>query len=165
MPLAGQEAQVERSVRSVHGHLLIASAAQSVAERRRTGVGRVLDVLLDPGTAPGRVHARGTLGISTRGRDTGDAQLCVNLVDNPRLDLQYTVFGKVVKGREDVDRLLEGDRMERVEVVLRWHGRKVGTKGLVAVGVRDVCPASRTHHGAVPQSVHGRRRPLDVGLR
>jgi cyclophilin family peptidyl-prolyl cis-trans isomerase len=65
------------------------------------------------------VHARGTLGISTRGRDTGDAQLFVNLVENPRLDFQYTVFGKVVKGMEVVDRVLEGDRMERVEVVGR----------------------------------------------
>ncbi|HEV8150734.1 MAG TPA: peptidylprolyl isomerase, partial [Gemmatimonadales bacterium] len=36
-------------------------------------------------------HARGTLGISTRGRDTGDAQLFINLVDNPRLDYDYTV--------------------------------------------------------------------------
>lgn len=65
------------------------------------------------------VHARGTLGISTRGRDTGDAQLFVNLVDNPRLDFQYTVFGRIVRGLEVADRVLEGDRMERVEVVLR----------------------------------------------
>jgi cyclophilin family peptidyl-prolyl cis-trans isomerase/HEAT repeat protein len=65
------------------------------------------------------VHARGTLGISTRGRDTGDAQLFVNLVDNTRLDFQYTVFGRVVKGMEVVDRVLEGDRMERVEVISR----------------------------------------------
>jgi cyclophilin family peptidyl-prolyl cis-trans isomerase/HEAT repeat protein len=65
------------------------------------------------------VHARGTLGISTRGRDTGDAQLFVNLVENARLDFQYTVFGRVVKGMEVVDRVLEGDRMERVEVVGR----------------------------------------------
>ena len=28
----------------------------------------------------------GAVGVSTRGRDTGDAQIFVNLVDNPRLD-------------------------------------------------------------------------------
>ena len=31
--------------------------------------------------------------MSTRGRDTGDAQFFINLVDNPRLDFEYTVFG------------------------------------------------------------------------
>ena len=38
-------------------------------------------------------HVRGTVGFSTRGRDTGDAQFFINLVDNPRLDFEYTVFG------------------------------------------------------------------------
>jgi cyclophilin family peptidyl-prolyl cis-trans isomerase/HEAT repeat protein len=64
-----------------------------------------------------RSHARGTVGISTRGRDTGDAQFFVNLVDNWRLDHEYTVFGDVVRGMDVVDRILEGDVMRRVEIV------------------------------------------------
>ena len=32
-------------------------------------------------------HPRGTVGMSTRGHDTGDAQWFVNLRDNPRLEL------------------------------------------------------------------------------
>jgi cyclophilin family peptidyl-prolyl cis-trans isomerase/HEAT repeat protein len=63
------------------------------------------------------LHRRGTVGISTRGRDTGDAQLFVNLVDSPRLDHQYTVFGTVSSGMDVVDGILEGDVIERVEVV------------------------------------------------
>ena len=63
------------------------------------------------------VHRRGTVGISTRGRDTGDAQIFVNLVDSPRLDHQYTVFGTVVAGMDVVDGVLEGDVIERIEVV------------------------------------------------
>ena len=63
------------------------------------------------------IHRRGTVGISTRGRDTGDAQLFVNLVDSPRLDHQYTVFGTVVSGMDVVDGVLEGDVIERVELV------------------------------------------------
>ncbi len=62
-------------------------------------------------------HERGTLGISTRGRDTGDAQLFVNLVENLRLDFDYTVWGAVVAGMEVVDGILEGDVIERADVV------------------------------------------------
>ena len=64
-----------------------------------------------------RSHRRGALGISTRGRDTGDAQFFVDLVDNPRLDHDYTVFAEVAFGMTTVDQLLEGDVMERVEIV------------------------------------------------
>lgn len=62
-------------------------------------------------------HRRGTVGISTRGRDTGDAQIFINLVDSPRLDHTYTVFAEVKSGMEVVDALIEGDVIERVEVV------------------------------------------------
>lgn len=64
-----------------------------------------------------RSHTRGTLGISTRGRDTGDAQLFVNLTDNFRLDHDYTVFGEIVQGRDVAERVLEADVIERVEIV------------------------------------------------
>jgi cyclophilin family peptidyl-prolyl cis-trans isomerase/HEAT repeat protein len=62
-------------------------------------------------------HRRGTVGISTRGRHTGDAQIFINLVDLPRLDHTYTVFAEVVSGMDVVDAILEGDVIERVEVV------------------------------------------------
>jgi len=62
-------------------------------------------------------HVRGAVGISTRGRDTGDAQIFIDLVDNPRLDHQYTVFGQVLNGIEVIDRILEGDVIERIEIL------------------------------------------------
>jgi len=64
-----------------------------------------------------RSHERGTLGISTRGRDTGDAQIFVNLIDNWRLDHDYTVFAEVVRGMEVVDAVLEGDVIERIDIL------------------------------------------------
>ena len=64
----------------------------------------------------GGSHWRGTVGISTRGRDTGDAQIFINLVDNVRLDHDYTVFGFVAEGMDVVDGLLEGAVIERAEV-------------------------------------------------
>lgn len=65
------------------------------------------------------LHLRGTVGISTRGRDTGDAQIFVNTIDSPRLDHIYTVFGSVVAGMTVVDGILEGDVIARVELVTR----------------------------------------------
>jgi cyclophilin family peptidyl-prolyl cis-trans isomerase len=61
-------------------------------------------------------HRRGTLGISTRGRDTGDAQIFINLIDNFRLDHNYTVFANVIQGMENVDRIQEGDVIEAIEI-------------------------------------------------
>ena len=64
-------------------------------------------------------HRRGTVGISTRGRDTGDGQIFFNLIDNYRLDHNYTILAEVVEGMEVVDRMLEGAVIERVEVLPR----------------------------------------------
>jgi cyclophilin family peptidyl-prolyl cis-trans isomerase len=68
------------------------------------------------------MNRRGTIGISTRGRDTGDSQIFINLVDNPRLDHEYTVFATVCQdgakdGMEVVDAIQEGDRMSRLRVI------------------------------------------------
>ena len=63
------------------------------------------------GTVP---HARGTVGMSTRGHDTGDAQWFVNLKDNLRLGRDYTVFAEVIEGMDVVDGILEGDVIVRV---------------------------------------------------
>jgi peptidyl-prolyl cis-trans isomerase B (cyclophilin B) len=63
------------------------------------------------------MNLRGTVGLSTRGRDTGDSQFFVNLVDSPRLDHDYTVFGFVCAADLPVvDAIREGDRMRRVSV-------------------------------------------------
>ena len=66
------------------------------------------------GTVP---HARGTLGMSTRAHDTGDAQWFVNLKDNPRLGRDYTVFAEVVEGMDVVDGILEGDVISTVRAL------------------------------------------------
>src|SRR3972149_2893106 len=66
------------------------------------------------GTVP---HVRGTVGMSTRGHDTGDAQWFVNLKDNLRLGRDYTVFAEVTEGMEAVDGILEGDVMARVTIL------------------------------------------------
>jgi cyclophilin family peptidyl-prolyl cis-trans isomerase len=61
-------------------------------------------------------HPRGTVGMSTRGHDTGDAQWFINLRDNPRLVREYTVFAEVVEGMDVVDGILEGDVVATMRV-------------------------------------------------
>ncbi|MDQ2665929.1 MAG: peptidylprolyl isomerase [Gemmatimonadota bacterium] len=67
------------------------------------------------GTIP---HVRGTVGMSTRGHDTGDAQWFVNLRDNLRLGRDYTVFAEVVDGIDVVDGIMEGDVIASIDEVV-----------------------------------------------
>ncbi len=63
----------------------------------------------------GARNSRGTVGLSTRGRNTADAQFYVNLVDNARLDPDYTVFASVRPAdMVTVDALQEGEVMRTV---------------------------------------------------
>ena len=66
------------------------------------------------GTVP---HTRGTVGMSTRSHDTGDAQWFINLKDNLRLGRDYTVFAEVIEGIGIVDQIFEGDVIAQVEEV------------------------------------------------
>jgi len=64
----------------------------------------------------GGSHRRGTVGISTRGRDTGDGQLFINLVDNLNLDHEYTVIGEIAGDPRAIDQIVEGALILRVEL-------------------------------------------------
>jgi cyclophilin family peptidyl-prolyl cis-trans isomerase/HEAT repeat protein len=67
-------------------------------------------------------HVSGSLGISTRGRDTGDAQFFMNLVDNTRLDFEYTVFGAVAAASLDAMwDVAEGDVIRHVKFTRRQN--------------------------------------------
>jgi cyclophilin family peptidyl-prolyl cis-trans isomerase/HEAT repeat protein len=62
-------------------------------------------------------HVRGAVGISTRGRDTGDAQIFIDLVDSPLLDHRFTVFAQVLNGMAVVDQILEGDVIDSIRIL------------------------------------------------
>jgi cyclophilin family peptidyl-prolyl cis-trans isomerase len=60
----------------------------------------------------GARNSRGTVGLSTRGRNTADAQFFINLIDNSRLDQDYTVFANVdAAGLAAIDSIEEGEVM------------------------------------------------------
>jgi cyclophilin family peptidyl-prolyl cis-trans isomerase/HEAT repeat protein len=64
-------------------------------------------------------YVRGTVGIALDWHDTGGSQFFITHSPQPHLDARYTVFGRVVKGMDVVDRLQQWDVIERVRV---WDG-------------------------------------------
>ncbi|MDB4947635.1 MAG: Peptidyl-prolyl cis-trans isomerase (rotamase) - cyclophilin family [Gemmatimonadetes bacterium] len=62
-------------------------------------------------------YLRGTLGMALSGPDTGGSQFFVAHSPQPHLDGGYTVFGRVVKGMDVVDGILQGDRILRIEEI------------------------------------------------
>ena len=61
-------------------------------------------------------NVRGTVGLSTRDRDTGDGQIYINTVDNTWLDHEYTVMATITSGLEAFDRMQEGARIRRITI-------------------------------------------------
>jgi cyclophilin family peptidyl-prolyl cis-trans isomerase/HEAT repeat protein len=61
-------------------------------------------------------HERGAVGLATSGPDTGGSQYYLCLSAQPHLDGAYTVFGRVIDGMAVMDRLVQSDRMLRIEI-------------------------------------------------
>jgi len=62
---------------------------------------------------------RGTVGMALSWDDTGGSQFFITHSPQPHLDGQYTVFGRVVKGMDVVDRLGPDDVIDRMRI---WDG-------------------------------------------
>ena len=63
-----------------------------------------------------RRYLRGAVGMALSGPDTGGSQYFLTLSPQPHLDGHYTVFGRVVRGWDAMDALVQGDRILRVDV-------------------------------------------------
>jgi cyclophilin family peptidyl-prolyl cis-trans isomerase len=62
-------------------------------------------------------HERGTVGLARSGdSESGDSQFFFNLKTNPSMDFAYTVFGRVSKGLDVMDKIQLGDRITSVRV-------------------------------------------------
>lgn len=62
-------------------------------------------------------YERGAVGMALSGPDTGGSQFFVTLSPQPHLDGGYTVFGRLVAGREVLEQILQGDRILTAEEV------------------------------------------------
>ncbi len=64
-------------------------------------------------------YARGAVGMALSGPDTGGSQWFVTLAPQIHLDGGYTVFGRVARGMEVLDRTEQDDRLVSVRVAER----------------------------------------------
>jgi cyclophilin family peptidyl-prolyl cis-trans isomerase/HEAT repeat protein len=68
-----------------------------------------------------RPYLRGTVGMALEWRDTGGSQFFITHSPQPHLDARYTAFGHVVNGMDVVDRIQQGDVIERIRI---WDGKQ-----------------------------------------
>ncbi|MGJ7024809.1 peptidylprolyl isomerase [Petrimonas sulfuriphila] len=61
-------------------------------------------------------HDRGVLSMAHAGRDTGGSQffICHSRENTAHLDRNHTCFGKVYEGIEVIDKIRQGDRIEKI---------------------------------------------------
>lgn len=59
-------------------------------------------------------HLRGALSMAHGGKDTGGSQFFLVRAPQPHLDGNHTVFGNIIEGLEIIDKLLNGDKMNKV---------------------------------------------------
>jgi cyclophilin family peptidyl-prolyl cis-trans isomerase/HEAT repeat protein len=62
-----------------------------------------------------RRYERGAVGMALSGPDTGGSQYFIAHSPQPHLDGHYTVFGRVVRGYDVLDRIVQGDLITGVD--------------------------------------------------
>lgn len=77
------------------------------------GPGHTIDCELN---GDNQYHDKGVLSMAHSGRDTGGSQffICHSRDNTKHLDRNHTVFAKVVDGLDVIDKIEEGDIMEKI---------------------------------------------------
>lgn len=63
-------------------------------------------------------HDKGVLSMAHAGRDTGGSQffICHGRTNTKHLDRQHTCFGKVTEGLDVIDKIRQGDKIEKITI-------------------------------------------------
>lgn len=79
------------------------------------GPGYQIDCELD---GDNQYHDKGVLSMAHAGRNTGGSQffICHNRKNTAHLDRNHTVFGKVVNGLDLIDKIQQGDKIEKIGI-------------------------------------------------
>ncbi|MCC6948981.1 MAG: peptidylprolyl isomerase [Bradyrhizobiaceae bacterium] len=65
-------------------------------------------------------HVRGTVSMARAANpDSGDSQFFICFTDAPWLDNQYTVWGEVTEGMENVDKIKRGEPVKNPDAIVR----------------------------------------------
>ena len=65
-------------------------------------------------------HKRGTVSMArAQNPDSGDSQFFICFADAPFLNKQYTVWGQVIKGMENVDKIKRGEPVRDPDKILK----------------------------------------------
>lgn len=70
----------------------------------------------DDELGPTHRHTRGALSMANDGPHTNGSQFFITHRDVFRLDYLHSVFGRVVSGMEVVDKIAQGDKIERIDI-------------------------------------------------
>jgi len=70
-------------------------------------------------TGENQYHDRGVLSMAHAGRNTGGSQffICHSRDNTAHLDRNHTCFGKVVEGLDVIDKIRQGDKIQKVNII------------------------------------------------
>ena len=79
------------------------------------GPGYKIDCELD---GDNQFHDKGVLSMAHAGRNTGGSQffICHSRNNTAHLDRNHTCFGKVIEGLEVIDKIAQGDEIEKIVI-------------------------------------------------
>jgi peptidylprolyl isomerase len=70
-------------------------------------------------------HVRGTVSMArAQSPDSGDSQFFICFADSPWLNGQYTVWGKVIEGMENIDKIKRGEPVINPDRIVRAELRE-----------------------------------------
>jgi peptidyl-prolyl cis-trans isomerase B (cyclophilin B) len=80
------------------------------------GPGYTIECELD---GANQVHDKGVLSMAHAGRNTGGSQffICHNRQNTQHLDRNHTVFGKTVDGLHVIDKIKQGDSINKIIII------------------------------------------------
>jgi peptidyl-prolyl cis-trans isomerase B (cyclophilin B) len=70
-------------------------------------------------TGNNQFHDKGVLSMAHAGKDTGGSQffICHSRDNTAHLDRKHTCFGKVVEGLDIIDKIKQGDKIQKVNII------------------------------------------------